>query len=53
MWHRPDRRQCALASVTSLVYESGPGESDDFALRFVRYTEPNGPGLTKQGSVGA
>lgn len=46
MWHRPDRRQCALASVTSLVY-------DGDELAFVRYCEPNGPGLNKQGSVGA
>ena len=46
LWHRPDRRQCALASVTSLVYEG-----DDLA--YVRYCEPNGPGNTKQGSVGA
>ncbi len=50
MWHRPDRRQCALASVTSLVYESSPGGDE---LRYVRYCEPNGPGATKQGSVGA
>ena len=46
LWHRPDRRQCALASVTSLVFE-------DEELAFVRYCEPNGPGNTKQGSVGA
>jgi broad specificity phosphatase PhoE len=46
MWHRPDRRQCALASVTSLVYDG-----DDLA--YVRYCEPNGPGVKTQGSVGA
>jgi broad specificity phosphatase PhoE len=46
MWHRPDRRQCALASVTSLVY-------DDDELAYVRYCEPNGPGVKAQGSVGA
>jgi broad specificity phosphatase PhoE len=46
LWHRPDHRQTALASVTSLVY------ADD-QLAFVRYTEPNGPGTNKQGSVGA
>jgi broad specificity phosphatase PhoE len=46
MWHRPDRRQCALASVTSLVYE-------DNELAYVRYCEPNGPGVKAQGSVGA
>jgi broad specificity phosphatase PhoE len=46
MWHRPDRRQCALASVTSLVY-------DDDELAYVRYCEPNGPGVKAPGSVGA
>jgi broad specificity phosphatase PhoE len=46
LWHRPDRRQCALASVTSLVFEGD-------RLAVVRYCEPNGPGNTKQGSVGA
>jgi broad specificity phosphatase PhoE len=46
MWHRPDRRQCALASVTSLVY-------DGDELAYVRYCEPNGPGVKAQGSVGA
>jgi broad specificity phosphatase PhoE len=50
LWHRPDRRQCALASVTSLVFEeTGDGEK----LAFVRYCEPNGPGINKQGTVGA
>ncbi len=46
LWHRPDRRQCALASVTSAVYR-------DRTLTRVGYAEPNGPGVTKQGSVGA
>jgi broad specificity phosphatase PhoE len=46
LWHRPDRRQCALASVTSLVF-SGP------ELRWVEYAEPNGPGVVAQGNVGA
>lgn len=23
LWHRPDRRECALASITSFVYENG------------------------------
>jgi broad specificity phosphatase PhoE len=46
MWHRPDRRQCALASVTSLIYEGDE-------LAYVRYCEPNGPGVKAQGSVGA
>lgn len=50
MWHRPDRRQCALASVTSLVYDETAGGD---RLAFVRYSEPNGPGTNKQGSVGA
>ena len=49
MWHRPDRRQCALASVTSLVFDEAPTAK----LAFVRYCEPNGPGNNKQGSVGA
>ncbi len=50
MWHRPDRRQCALASVTSLVYDDTSGGD---RLAYVRYCEPNGPGINKQGSVGA
>jgi broad specificity phosphatase PhoE len=50
MWHRPDRRQCALASVTSLVYDTTPGGE---RLAYVRYCEPNGHGTNKQGSVGA
>jgi broad specificity phosphatase PhoE len=37
LWHRPDRRRCALASVTSLVYD------DDRLLR-VDYSEPAGEG---------
>jgi broad specificity phosphatase PhoE len=35
LWHRPDRRQCALASVTSLVYDG------DRLVR-VDYAEPAG-----------
>lgn len=50
MWHRPDRRQCALASVTSLVFQESPGGGEP---AYVRYCEPNGPGTNKQGSVGA
>ena len=46
LWHRPDRRQCALASLTSLVYDG------DTLVR-VDYVEPNGPGVKKKGSVGA
>jgi broad specificity phosphatase PhoE len=37
LWHRPDRRRCALASVTSLVY-------DGTSLVRVDYTEPAGEG---------
>jgi broad specificity phosphatase PhoE len=35
LWHRPDRRNCALASITSLVYD---GER----LLHVDYAEPAG-----------
>ncbi len=35
LWHRPDRRMCALASITSLVYR------DDELLR-IEYREPAG-----------
>ena len=35
LWHDPRRRQCALASLTSLVF-------DDAALVQVSYTEPAG-----------
>jgi broad specificity phosphatase PhoE len=35
LWHRPDRRQCALASITSLVY-------DGDRLQRVDYAEPAG-----------
>jgi broad specificity phosphatase PhoE len=53
LWHRPDRRQCALASVTSLVFDEADETGDGESLAFVRYCEPNGPGINKQGSVGA
>ncbi|EFC82678.1 histidine phosphatase family protein [Parafrankia sp. EUN1f] len=46
LWHRPDRRQCALASVTSAVYRG------DQLVR-VDYAEPNGPTGNAAGSVGA
>jgi len=36
LWHRPDRRMCALASVTSLTY-------DDDQIVQVGYQEPAGP----------
>jgi broad specificity phosphatase PhoE len=35
LWHRPDRRKCALASITSLVY-------DGSRLVRVDYSEPAG-----------
>jgi broad specificity phosphatase PhoE len=35
LWHRPDRRQCALASLTTLVYRGD-------ALVAIEYTEPAG-----------
>jgi broad specificity phosphatase PhoE len=35
LWHRPDRRECALASITSLVYEGG-------VITDVDYQEPAG-----------
>jgi broad specificity phosphatase PhoE len=50
LWHRPDRRQCALASVTSLVFG---GTGADRRLLRVDYVQPNGPGSSKRGKVGA
>jgi broad specificity phosphatase PhoE len=35
LWHRPDRRECALASITSLVYQDG-------VITDVDYQEPAG-----------
>ncbi|MGZ4618179.1 MAG: histidine phosphatase family protein [Frankiaceae bacterium] len=46
LWHRPDRRQCALASVTSVIYEG-----DEPA--WIEYVEPNGPAPAEPGTVGA
>lgn len=46
LWHRPDRRQCALASVTSLHYVGAE-------LVAVSYAEPCGPTVKKPGTVGA
>ena len=46
LWHRPDRRQCALGSVTTLVYDGG-------VCTAVEYAEPSGPGVAAQGNVGA
>jgi len=42
LWHRPDRRQCGLASLTSLVFE---GE----ALVQVEYSEPAGAASRRPG----
>jgi broad specificity phosphatase PhoE len=38
LWHNPARRECALASVTSLTYAGG-------RLTGVTYAEPAGPAL--------
>ncbi|SNQ45877.1 conserved hypothetical protein [Frankia canadensis] len=46
LWHRPDRRQCGLASVTTAVYEGD-------RLVGVEYAEPAGPTGNTPGSVGA
>ncbi|HVU72159.1 MAG TPA: histidine phosphatase family protein [Mycobacteriales bacterium] len=46
LWHRPDRRQCSLGSITTLVY-------DGDTCVAVEYAEPSGPGVVAQGSVGA
>lgn len=46
LWHRPDRRQCALASVTSLVFRGR-------AVERVDYAEPAGSSPTAAGNVGA
>ena len=42
LWHRPDRRQCGLASLTSLVYD---GEQ----LLQVTYSEPAGEASRRPG----
>jgi broad specificity phosphatase PhoE len=42
LWHRPDRRQCGLASLTSLVY-------DDERLLQVTYSEPAGEASRRPG----
>jgi broad specificity phosphatase PhoE len=43
LWHRPDRRECALASITSFVYEGG-------RIVEVCYDEP--AGATGRSEVG-
>jgi broad specificity phosphatase PhoE len=40
LWHHPARRQCALASVTSLSYAGGQ-------LTGVTYAEPAGHGRSR------
>ncbi|PRX99897.1 histidine phosphatase family protein [Allonocardiopsis opalescens] len=46
LWHRPDRRQCALASVTSLTFEHD-------RLVSVSYTEPAAGLIVDSGPPGA
>lgn len=46
LYHRPDRRQCGLASLTSLTWH-------DDRLVSVTYTEPAGPATRKKVSPGA
>ena len=43
LWHRPDRRQCGLASLTSLTW-------DDGALVHVTYSEPAGEASRRPGT---
>ena len=42
LWHRPDRRQCGLASLTSLTWE-------DEELVLVTYSEPAGEASRRPG----
>ena len=44
LWHRPDRRQCALASLTSLVFDG------DRLVR-VDYSEPAGEASRRKGGA--
>ena len=46
LYHRPDRRQCGLASLTSLRY-------DDDRLVSVGYSEPAGPASRRRVTPGA
>ncbi len=46
LWHRPDRRQCGLASVTTLTWH-------DARLASVTYTEPAGALSRKPATPGA
>jgi broad specificity phosphatase PhoE len=36
LWHHPQRRECGLASLTSVIY-------DDDRIQGIEYTEPAGP----------
>jgi broad specificity phosphatase PhoE len=42
LWHRPDRRQCGLASLTSLTWDGG-------RLDHVTYSEPAGEASRRPG----
>jgi broad specificity phosphatase PhoE len=42
LWHRPDRRQCGLASLTSITWEDG-------RLLHVTYSEPAGEASRRPG----
>jgi broad specificity phosphatase PhoE len=44
LWHRPDRRQCGLASLTSLTWD------DDDRLLTVTYSEPAGAAARRPGA---
>ncbi len=44
LWHRPDRRQCGLASLTSLTWD----DADDRLVR-VTYSEPAGAASRRPG----
>jgi broad specificity phosphatase PhoE len=46
LYHRPDRRQCGLASLTSLTYEAD-------RLVSVSYAEPAGPAARRPVVPGA
>ena len=43
LWHRPDRRQCGLASLTSITWE------DDRVVT-VAYSEPAGAAARRPGA---
>lgn len=47
LWHRPDRRQCGLASVTSLGLDAGG------RVVWLCYVEPVGPSGGASGTIGA